>query len=119
MHLHLDEDRTVKLKNDPLANRTQYAFIGDRRRFLTVGLAALAASTSIVRAKRNGAPSFRRLAFALPVRRAPKQRIPASTLAIMRTGYIAAFAATRRCMTPKPSTSRGRDGPASGKRSQR
>jgi hypothetical protein len=50
MHLHLDEDRTVELKNDPLANRTQYAFIGDRRCFLTVSLAALAASTSVVRA---------------------------------------------------------------------
>jgi peptide-methionine (R)-S-oxide reductase len=50
MHLHLDEDRTVELKNDPLANRTQFALIDDRRRFLTVGLAALAASTSVVRA---------------------------------------------------------------------
>jgi peptide-methionine (R)-S-oxide reductase len=50
IHLHLVEDRTVELKNDPLASRPQYALIRDRRRFLTVALTALAAGTSVVRA---------------------------------------------------------------------
>jgi peptide-methionine (R)-S-oxide reductase len=45
----LDEDRTVVWKNnDHLGNRTQAAL--DRRRLLTVGLTALAASTGIARA---------------------------------------------------------------------
>jgi peptide-methionine (R)-S-oxide reductase len=45
----LVEDRTVLWKNDDLlVNRTQAAL--DRRRFLTVGLTALAASTGIARA---------------------------------------------------------------------
>jgi peptide-methionine (R)-S-oxide reductase len=48
IHLHSDEDRTVALKNDLLGNRIQYGL--DRRRFLTVSLAALAAGTGVARA---------------------------------------------------------------------
>jgi peptide-methionine (R)-S-oxide reductase len=48
IHLPSDEDRTVALKNDLLGNRIQYGL--DRRRFLTVGLAALAAGTGVARA---------------------------------------------------------------------
>jgi peptide-methionine (R)-S-oxide reductase len=47
IHLHLDEDRTVVLKNDLPVNRTQPAL--DRRRFLTVGLAALATGIGVAR----------------------------------------------------------------------
>jgi peptide-methionine (R)-S-oxide reductase len=44
----LDDGRTVVWKKDDLGNRIQAAL--DRRRFLTVGLTALAASTGIARA---------------------------------------------------------------------
>jgi peptide-methionine (R)-S-oxide reductase len=47
-HLHLDEDRTVVLKNEPPDERTQSASARDRRRFLT-GLTALAAGTAAAR----------------------------------------------------------------------
>jgi peptide-methionine (R)-S-oxide reductase len=49
MHSRLDEDRTMALKSTLPGNRTTHQLTLGRRRFVTVGLAAVAANTVVAR----------------------------------------------------------------------